>query len=278
MTPPPPGPRDWSPPDSGSPTRSAPSGRRPIRGAGHVDAFGWGVLLAWTSLIIGIASLVIGLLAPLAPDLARMVWISGFAAMAIWAGLLAIPRFRRAGRGRSVLAITGITAGIGTIVVMAYAFAAISLASANIALPAPPHWIGGSVVSSSATSPAAVEPAGEGSTTNSGAIQVPAASSLPSDPIEAERVELAQSIGLATVLIGQRTQADAAWPASLAITTDGTALLLPDGMQLTTIPPGTQVLYSTSSDRREYSLTLIGPSGVTVTFASSTSVIETSIP
>lgn len=278
MTPPPPGPRDWSPPDSGSPTRSAPSGRRPIRGAGYVDAFGWGVLLAWTSLVVGVASLVIGLLAPLAPAPARMVWITGFGAAAVWAGLMAIPRYRRAGRGRSVLANTGITMGIATIAVMAYAFIAISLASANVALPAPAHWISGSVVSSGAASPVGVEPTIEESTTDSGTVQVPAATSLPSDPIEAEKVELAQSIGLATVLIGQRTQADAAWPTSLAITTDGTALLLPDGMQLTTIPPGTQVLYSTSSDRREYSLTLIGPSGVTVTFTSSTGVIETSVP
>ncbi|MRX44510.1 hypothetical protein [Agromyces kandeliae] len=191
---------------------------------------------------------------------------------------MAIPRYRRARRGRSVLAITGITTGIATIAVMAYAFTAISLASVNVVLPAPAHWTSGSAVSSGAASPVGVEPAGVDSTTNSDAVQVPAETSRPSDPIEAERIELAQSIGLATVLIGQRTQADTPWPASLAITTDGTALLLPDGTQLTTILPGTQVLYSTSSDRREYSLTLIGPSGVTATFASSTGVIETSVP
>ncbi|MFE5670922.1 hypothetical protein ACFQ58_04840 [Agromyces sp. NPDC056523] len=79
-------------------------------------------------------------------------------------------------------------------------------------------------------------------------------------------------------MLRQIASADGTWPGSLAVTTDGTRLMSPDGITLAPIPPGAQVLYSTSSDRREYSLTLIGPLGVSTSYLSSTGAIETSVP
>lgn len=236
--------------------------------------------LAWTSLVVGVAALVIGLTAPLAPDPARVAWIAGFGAIAVWAGGMAIPRYRRAGRARSGLAITGIATGVATITAMAYAFTAITLASTDIALPAPANWLDATVELQPVGPDAAAIPSTPGSTASdpsgeSAAAPEPAA---PTDPLEAERLELGQSLGTATFVLRQTAPAGGTWPAALAITTDGTTLMSPDGIILAPIPAGAQVLYSTSSDRTAYSLTLIGPSGVTTTFDSTTGVIESSVP
>jgi hypothetical protein len=238
------------------------------------------VTFAWTSLVVGVAALVIGLTAPLAPDPARVVWIARFGAMAVWAGGMAIPRYRRAGRGRSALAITGIATGIASIAVMAYAFTAIALAPTDIALPAPANWVS-AAGESTRVAPDATDSLGAPGTTAgepSGHAVVAPEASESTDPLEAERLELGQSLGTATFVLRQTASADGTWPAALAITTDGTTLMSPNGIILAPIPAGAQVLYSTSSDRAEYSLTLIGPSGVTATFVSTTGVIETSVP
>ncbi|MGR2752822.1 hypothetical protein [Agromyces arachidis] len=284
VTPPPPGPRDWSPPDDDSIWRTARPGQRPIRGAGHADGHAWAVTFGWTSLVIGIAAFVIGLAAPLAADPARVVWITGFGAVAVWAGLMAIPRYRRSGRGRSPLAITGITAGIATIATMAYAFTAIVLAPTTMALPAPAHWVG--MVGESPGVPTTAVDAAPGRETTAldapapgnGGTAPAAEEAAALDPLESERLELAQSLGTATFVLRQTVSPDGTWPAYLAITTDGTTLMSPDGIILAPIPPGAEVLYSTSSDRTEYSLTMIGHSGVTATYVSSAGVIETAMP
>jgi hypothetical protein len=281
VTPPPPGPRDWSPPDDGSTWRTAGPGQRPIRGPGHADDYGWAVTLGWTSLVIGIAAFVIGLAAPLAADPARVVWITGFGAAAVWAGLMAIPRYRRAGRGRSPLAITGITAGIATIATMAYAFTAIVIPPTSMALPAPAHWV--EAVDKSSGPITTVDAAHGQETTPLDAPGYAASAPPPEgtpalDPLESERLDLAQSLGTATFVLRQTASPDGTWPASLVITTDGTTLMSPDGIVLAPIPSGAEVLYSTSSDRTEYSLTMIGPFGVTATYVSSTGVIEMAVP
>lgn len=191
---------------------------------------------------------------------------------------MAMPRYRRAGRRRSVLAGIGITAGIATIATMAYAVTAIVLAPTSIALPAPAHWVARGLqppLTSSATANSANQPSAPAVDTGAAA-EPDAAAAL--DPLEAERLELGQSVGTAAFVLEQTASADGTWPASLAITTDGATLLSPGGIVLAPIPAGAQVLYSTSSDRSEYSLTMIGPSGVTATVTSTTGVVETSVP
>lgn len=236
------------------------------------------MLLAWTSLIVGVAAFVIGLTAPLTVDPLRVVWVGGFGALAVWAGGMAIPRFRRAGRGRSVLGITGITVGIATIAAMGYAYAAMALTATNVALPAPAIW-----VSTSNDAPNSGPTVEQLTSEVAPAVDAPAAAPVAEqpttvDPMEVERLELAQSVGTATFVLRQIASPDGTWPASLAITTDGTTLMSPDGVILAPIPAGAQVLYSTSSDGSEYSLTLIGPSGVTASVLSTTGQVETSVP
>ena len=174
----------------------------------------------------------------------------------------------------------GIATGITSIAVMAYAFTAIALASADIALPAPANWVSAAGESPRVAPDAAESLGAAGTTTGEPSGQAVAApeASESTDPLEAERLELGQSLGTATFVLQQTASADGTWPAALAITTDGTTLMSPNGIILAPIPAGAQVLYSTSSDRAEYSLTLIGPSGVTATFVSTTGVIETSVP
>lgn len=282
MTLPPPGPRDWRPPDDESAWRSARPGQRPIRGAGHADGFAWGILFAWTSFAIGVAAFVIGLAAPLASDPTRVVWIAGFGAMAIWAGLMAIPRYRGTGRGRSPLAVTGVAAGVATIATMTYAFAAIAVAPTGVALPAPSHWVGTVGAPTDApvgTMDAAATPRAAPfvDSDSPGASLAPEVST-DLEALESERLELAQSLGTATFVLRQTASADGTWPAALAITTDGATLMSPAGIVLAPIPAGAQVLYSTSADRTEYSLTMIGPSGVTATFVSTSGMVESSMP
>lgn len=236
--------------------------------------------LAWTSLVVGVAALVIGLTAPLAPDPARVAWIAGFGAIAVWAGGMAIPRYRRAGRARSGLAIAGIATGVATVAAMAYAFTAITLATTDIALPAPANWVSATFESPPVRPDAAATVSTPESTASGPSGESAAAPGLagPTDPLEAERLELGQSLGTATFVLRQTATADGIWPVALAITTDGTTLMSPDGIILAPIPAGAQVLYSTYSDRTAYYLTLIGPSGVTATFDSTTGVIESSVP
>lgn len=192
----------------------------------------------------------------------------------MWAGLIANARYRRAGRSRPVLATTGIVSGIATIAAMSYAFIAIALAPTGAALPAPAHW-----VSAAVDNEAGAEQASAQETAPNPGTSVPAPTASSSlDPLEAERLALGQSVGTASFVLRQTASPDGTWPASLAVTTDGTTLMSPDGVILAPIPPGAQVLYSTSSDRREYSLTLIGPSGVTATLVSTTGIVETSMP
>lgn len=174
-----------------------------------------------------------------------------------------------------MLATTGVFAGIATIATMSYALAAIALAPTNATLPAPSHWVAvahdvGESNAEPISAPADIPSAG---------IPTPGPTEPPSlDPLEVERLALGQSVGTASFVLSQTASPDGTWPASLAVTTDGSTLMSTDGIILAPIPPGAQVLYSTSSDRRAYSLTLIGPSGVTATIESTISVVETSMP
>lgn len=268
------GPRDWSPPDDDVMSGYGhDSGYRPLRGGGHADGHGWAVVFAVTSFVLGIGSLIFALNASLVDNVSRTVWIAGFGAAAVWAGGMAVTRIRRISRGPSLLARFGIAVGIGTIAVMGYALVAISIAPSGTALPVLAQWTDstGRLETGAAAQPASVS---EGEPV--AATPLPPATAV--DPLEAERLALGQSLGTAAYVLEQTASADGTWPASLLVTTDASQLVSPDGITLTPLPAGTQVLYSTSSDRLQYSLTLIGPSGVTATYESTTNVIETVVP
>lgn len=267
VTPPPPGgPRDWSPADVSTPVRSlAVPGERPIRGGGHVEGIGWGRFLAWTALAFGLASMASVLIVPIAPESSRMLWFAFFASTAIWAGLMAEPRYRSArGRG-SPIAKAGMALGAAALATTIYAFVVVVSASAGTMLPAPAHWIdaptGVRQITPTATLPNSPE--------NAPAVE---------QPIEAERLTLAQSVGSAASMLVQTASPDGTWPATLSVTTDGAELRSPDGALLALLPPGTQVVYSTSSDRRQFSLILAGPLGAMARYESTTAIVDTSTP
>lgn len=230
----------------------------------------WGRALAWTAVALGAASLVVVLLVPLESEPARPAGIAFFAAFAIWFGLMAEPRFRSVrGRG-SLVAKVGIGFGVTAGLITTYAMIAIVLAGYGTHLPAPASWMNGSaqarVVAGSAptiSTPQAETPA-----------QLPAAASAS----EAERLSLGQSVGTAVYVLEQSAASDGTWPSSLAVTTDASTLITPDGVSLAPLPPGTQVSYSTSPDHQEFSLTLLGPLGATATYDSGTRTMTTTTP
>jgi len=267
VPPPPGGPRDWSPPDVDARTLApARPGRRPIRGAGHIEGIGWARALGWISLGFGLASLVLACFAPMAGAAAWTVGIAFFASFAIWCGFMAEPRYRSSlGRG-GVVSKVGIGFGVAAFGVAAYAFVVIALASSGARLPAPAHWLSGSPAMS--TFP---EPAQTGALPAEGIDEV-------TDPVEAERLTLGQAVSTAVFVLEQTRSTDGAWPASLAVTTDSSTVISPDGVSLAPLPAGAQVLYSTSSDRREFSLTLLGPLGAIATYESTTRALNTTVP
>lgn len=224
-------------------------------------------MLAWTGIVFGVASLLVAWIVPLDGDLSRPVIIAFFASFAVWFGLMAEPRFRaRRGRG-SAVSKTGVGLGIAAFAMAAYAFVVIVLAGYGTRLPAPQHWLNpsGADLAVAAVSPAAP-------------VTPTASPASPESPVEAERLALGQSAGTAVYVLEHTKSADASWPSSLAVTTDGTTLITGTGVSLTPLPPGTQVLYSTSSDRLQFSLTLMGPLGAVATYDSMTRTISSSVP
>ncbi|WP_448811204.1 hypothetical protein [Agromyces bauzanensis] len=143
----------------------------------------------------------------------------------------------------------------------------IVLAGYGTRLPAPAHW----------SDPSGVD-AAVANSWPSAPLAPSTGLTSPESPVEAERLALGQSVGTAVFVLEQTRSPDAVWPSSLAVTTDATALISPDGVSLTPLPPGTQVLYSTSSDGMQFSLTLTGPLGAVATYDSMTRTISSSVP
>lgn len=264
MSPPPGGPRDWSVPDiHDRPLPRTSAAGRPHRGAGHIEGLNWARFLAWVALVIGVASIVLAFVVPLAVDPSRVLWIAGFASFAIWVGFMAEARYRSVRRRGSSVSKLGAGLGIATIAIAIYAYTAIVLASSGTVLPAPAHWV------------VASEPAGTSDTVSPNSTEVATA---PLPPAESERLALGQSVGTAVYVLEQNAASDGTWPASLAVTTDASTLMTPAGITLSPLPPGTQVLYSTSSDLQDFSLTLVGPLGAVATYESTIGTIASSVP
>ena len=111
-------------------------------GEDEVGGIGFARFFAYTGLLIAIGALVMAVAAPLEGDALRTVWITGFAATAMWIAFMAAPRYRREGvRVSPAVPITMALGGL-TIVIMIYAFTAIALASTGVELPAPSYWFG----------------------------------------------------------------------------------------------------------------------------------------
>lgn len=108
-----------------------------------VGGLGFARFLAWSGFAVALAALVLAVVAPLAGDALRTVWLTGFGAAGMWIAFLAVPRYRAEGVRASPVVSAAMVAGGLTIAIMIYAFAVIALWSAGIELPAPAHWIDG---------------------------------------------------------------------------------------------------------------------------------------
>ncbi|MFE6965453.1 hypothetical protein ACFVAJ_10080 [Agromyces sp. NPDC057679] len=110
-------------------------------GEDDIGGLGFARFFAWTGLVLGAGALVIALFAPLEGQALRTVWIAGFGCAAIWVAAMAIPRYRRSGvRSSWAVRIAFVLGGLA-VLVAAYAFLVIWLASAGVELPAPSYWL-----------------------------------------------------------------------------------------------------------------------------------------
>ncbi|UOQ87976.1 hypothetical protein MUN74_11785 [Agromyces endophyticus] len=104
-------------------------------------SIGFARFFAWTGLLLGAGALVIALFAPLDGQALRCVWTVGFGCAGIWVAGMGLARYRRAGVRRSWVVRTAFVLGGLAVLVAAYAFVVIWLASAGIDLPAPGYWL-----------------------------------------------------------------------------------------------------------------------------------------
>lgn len=114
------------------------------RGEDAAGGIGFARFFAWSGLMIALGALVFALVAPIAGDALRTVWITGFAAAGMWVAFLSVPRYRAEGVRRSPVVTATMVVGGLTIAIMIYAFIVIWAASGGIDLPAPAHWLGDS--------------------------------------------------------------------------------------------------------------------------------------
>ena len=112
-------------------------------GENEVGGIGFARFFAYTGLLMGIASLVLAVAAPLEGDALRTVWITGFATVSMWIAFMALPRYRREGMRVSPAVPIAMAIGVLTIAIMVYAFIVIAVASIGVDLPAPAYWFGG---------------------------------------------------------------------------------------------------------------------------------------
>ncbi|WP_108252701.1 hypothetical protein [Planctomonas deserti] len=245
------GPRDWSPPPSNDyyDDRSYCPGESPRRSASRVAyPRSWRDRLApWVSLVLGVAAAVFALAPQLdnADERGRYVFsLVGIVAIAYgWHAL----RLKYEGRSRSVVApYFGITLGLVGTVLMLGGLVTFSLdASAR----------GESV---------ALQPLGVPE-------QEPATMSAEE---QAERDSFLQSMQVIAGTLDSYAARQGTWPPSLAVTTDGTTVLLPTGELLGSLPPGSRLDYAPSADLRAYTISISGGEhGVSAEYASDSGVI-----
>lgn len=250
-----PGPRDWMPPetaDDGYASRSHTRTRASTPYAASWDLDGYTPTrrrsargLGWISLLFGTAALVMAMLNAVWQHEQGGLVVSGVGVTAVAFGVAAL----RARANERLVARTGIVFGVLGVAGMAWSVVALMIASGGIVLPTVPFV---DRVEDSEQAIADAEyvledapqalPVTEGSSTGGFATA------------EDEWNTLAQTAG--TVAYTLVPGPDGLWPSALAVTTDGSALLAPDGSILVALPLDVSVDYSVSADRTAYVLTL----------------------
>ena len=242
------GPRDWSPPETGSrvpesssvcpPTRNAP----PYSGRSFgATSFGGpsyrrpaSIRSAWLSLLFGSGALMLAFIQPENSSTTRGFLASTIGITAVFYGVHAL-RNRIPGRMSTFLpAIVGLTGGVvGTFVMAIYLLAYFFVpTSTSFALPGipipPPASIAQEAPETPVTAPAL------------------AAFATPNE----EAMALAQAVGTMDFVLRKSSQ-DGLYPDSLTVTTADGRVTAPSGVVLVALPPGTLFAYTVSADRTQ---------------------------
>jgi hypothetical protein len=188
----------------------------------------WGVALSWTSLVIGIV-IVLTSLNLFFADPIGLLLRAVVGGIALAAAIVALVRYRRAGRSAPPVGIAGLVVSIVSLVIVGLGvlqFAVIYAFAER--LEEPP-----AVVSSS-------QAAAEQAATEREFAEAARASS---DMLEVVRLP------------------DGTYPTRLAVTTDDRQLISPNGVVIADLPFGTSVHYEVYVDATQYRLLLFGPNG-----------------
>lgn len=270
-----PGPRDWSPTRSDEPAaaRRAPqwvsTTTATTRGGAwplprrRSSALG----LATISFLTGVLALGVMLLQPTNDQTTHGFFLSTIGVTAIVAGVQAL----RAGRYGSVLprflARAGILlGGLGSAAV-AWTLVAFLVLPLGVTLPALPTslatWLPTSGASFLGPAPLGALPV-EGAAVEDAVAPV-GQEALPAQPLAAttaedEALELSRAAGTLAYVLGEIRPADSPWPDHLLLTTSPgpVGVSSPDGTALVTLPAGTQLVYSVTSDRSVFAVDLVG--------------------
>jgi hypothetical protein len=246
-----PGPRDWSPPESGwgsaPPTRPRTTTISPYEPPRRRTRPGWYAALA---LLLGATAFVVGVTEPNADGVSRGFLVSTIGITAMITGSHAVRvggQFARAfGRGGAIFGAVGTA-------LMAYALIAYSLAP-GVELP--------SLSIASLRSPSSTMTNPLGVTTADAA---PAQAAEPNTSIDRtpttapeERSRLASSAGTLSFVLRQRFGAGP-YPARLvARPGDPWTVAVDGGAGLAPLPTGARVVYSTSADGTAWNVSIIG--------------------
>ena len=184
--------------------------------------------LAWSSLIVGIIA-ALGAFNMFLPDPTTMVARVVLGGGALTAAIVAIVRYRRVGRTAPAIGIAGVVISglaLALTVISLLQFALIYVFAERLEPPPEP-------VSSS-------QAAAEQAATEREFAEVAHAS--------AEMLEVVRL-------------PDGSYPTRLAVTTDQSQLISPDGVVIADLPFGTSVKYAVYVDATQYQLLLFGPNG-----------------
>ena len=293
-----PGPRDWSPSSSDEPVvvRRAPlwastpatSLTARTRGGGwslprrRSSALG----LATISFLTGVLALGVMLLQPTNNETTHGFFLSTVGVTAIVTGVRALRRGRYGSVLPRFLARAGILlGGLGSAAV-AWTLVAFLVLPLGVTLPALPTslatWLPTSGVSFLGPAPLSALPVEGGAAEGAVAPVAPVGQEvLPAQPLapttaEDETLELTRAAGTLAYVLGQARPAGSPWPDHLLLTTSPgpVGVSSPDGAPLVTLPAGTQLVYSVSSDRTVFAVDLVGGGfGRTVHYDSAAGVV-----
>jgi len=288
-----PGPRDWSPTRSDEPAAARRAPQRASTTTATARGGAWSpprrhssvVGLATISVLTGVLALGVMLLQPANDQTTHGFFLSTIGVTAIVTGVQALRRGRYGHALPRFLARAGILlGGLGSIAV-AWTLVAFLVLPLGITLPALPTslatWLPTTGASFLGPAPLGVLPAEGGAAESAVAPvgqEVLPAQPLPPTTTEDEALELARAAGTLAYVLGQVRPAGSPWPDHLLLTTSPgpVGVSSPDGTPLVTLPAGTQLVYSVSSDRSVFAVDLVGGGfGRTVHYDSAAGVVTT---